>query len=340
VARFLKSIVARLLAYYGGLAAFGAIVWFLATPGFQARLTQMWMPGMPSLPVTDALGGVPTAAAAPVFVAPMQALFASLAACALALPVAWVYTYTRRAQGFSQSVGHALVLLPTVVAAITVLVKESLPLAFALAGIVAAVRFRNTLEDSKDAVFILLVTAIGLASGVSPAVGSVLSVVFVIVVLVLWTADFAREPASLEGDRAKRQLERAMAIANRTSQFVARVDKEVLQSLAPAQLDALAERVRRRRRTVGRPVTEEMGPARYDKKLVIALTDTDAARQGIEQALESYTKRWRFDGMKNGDGDLLSAVYSIRLRKGVSAELLTSAVRDAAAPYAADVSVQ
>jgi hypothetical protein len=227
-----------------------------------------------------------------------------------------------------------------VVAAITVLVKESLPLAFALAGIVAAVRFRNTLEDSKDAVFILLVTAIGLASGVSPAVGSVLSVVFVIVVLVLWTADFAREPASLEGDRAKRQLERAMAIANRTSQFVARVDKEVLQSLAPAQLDALAERVRRRRRTVGRPVTEEMGPARYDKKLVIALTDTDAARQGIEQALESYTKRWRFDGMKNGDGDLLSAVYSIRLRKGVSAELLTSAVRDAAAPYAADVSVQ
>ncbi|MGQ0641350.1 MAG: DUF4956 domain-containing protein [Gemmatimonadaceae bacterium] len=337
--RFLKSIVVRLLAYYGGLAAFGAIVWFLATAGFRARLGQLWMPGMLNLPIADALGGVPTAAA-PVIIAPMQALFASLAACALALPVAWVYTYTRRAQGFSQSVGQALVLLPTVVAAITVLVKESLPLAFALAGIVAAVRFRNTLEDSKDAVFILLVTAIGLASGVSPAVGSILSVTFVIVVLVLWTADFAREPAGLEGERAKRQLERAMALANRTSQFVARVDKEVLQSLAPSQLDALAERVRRRRRTVGRPVTEEMTQARYDKKLVIALSDTDAARPMIEQALESYTKRWRFDGMKNGVADALSAVYSIRLRKGVSAELLTSAVRDAAAPYAADVSIE
>ena len=162
--------------------------------------------------VGDALSGV----AAPVIIAPLQALFASLVACVLALPVAWVYTYTRRAQGFSQSVAHALILLPTVVAAIIVLVKSSIPMAFALAGIVAAVRFRTSLEDSKDAVFILLGTAIGLASGVSPAVASVLSFVFVLLVLALWTTDFAREPAALEGVRAKRQLDRAMAIANRT----------------------------------------------------------------------------------------------------------------------------
>jgi hypothetical protein len=335
----LNSIIVRLLAYYGALASAGGIVWLVASPRLRARLTQLWMPGAPSLPVSDALSG---AAAAPVMVAPMQALFASFAACALALPVAWVYTYTRRAQGFSQSVAQALILLPTVVAAITVLVKESLPLAFALAGIVAAVRFRTTLEDSKDAVFVLLATAIGLASGVSPAVGSVLSIVFVIVVLVLWVADFAHEPAALEGERAQRRLERAMAMANRTSQFVARVDKEVLQSLAPAQLDALAERVRRRRRTVGRQVTEEMTPARYDKRLIVGLSDSAAARPMIEQALEAYTKRWRFDGMQNGEGggDSLSATYSIRLRKGVSAELLSAAIRETAAPYVAEVHLQ
>jgi hypothetical protein len=331
----LNSIAVRLLAYYGGLAATGALAWLVATPAFRVRLAQLWMPGMPTLQVGEALGSAP----APVIIAPMQALFASLAACALALPVAWVYTYTRRAQGFSQSVAHALVLLPTVVAAITVLVKESLPLAFALAGIVAAVRFRNTLEDSKDAVFVLLATAIGLASGVSPAVGSVLSIVFVLVVLALWTADFAREPASLEGERAKRQLERAMAVANRTSQFVARVDKEILESLAPAQLDALAERVRRRRRDVGEG--DELGEqARYDRKVVVELSDGEAARPMIERALEAYTKRWRFDGLRNGTGQATSAVYSIRLRKGVPAELLTTAIRDAAAPYAAEVSVE
>lgn len=328
------SIVVRLLVYYAALAATGAIVWFLATPGLRLRLTELWLPRLPTSTVTDALG----TATAPVISSPIQTLFASLAACALALPVARVYVFTRRARGFSQSVAHALVLLPTVVAAITVLVKESLPLAFALAGIVAAVRFRNTLEDSKDAVFVLLATAIGLASGVSPAVGSVLSVVFVVVVLALWTTDFAREPAGLEGERAKRQLERATAIANRTSQFVARVDREVLESLAPSQLDALAERVRRRRRSSADAAGD--AEARYDNKLVVELSDSEAARPVIEAALETYTKRWRFDGLRNGSDDQPSAVYSIRLRKGIPVELLATAVREAAAPYAAGVSVE
>ena len=329
-----ESIVVRLLAYYGALAATGAIVWFLAPPGLRVRLAQLWLPSLPTTSVKDALGPM----TAPIISSPVQTLFASLAACALALPVASVYVFTRRVRGFSQSVAHALVLLPTVVAAITVLVKESLPLAFALAGIVAAVRFRNTLEDSKDAVFILLGTAIGLASGVSPAVGSVLSVVFVVVVLALWTTDFAREPAGLEGERAKRQLDRATAIANRTSQFVARVDREVLESLAPSQLDALAERVRRRRRST--EDVEADDESRYDKKLVVAMSDSEAARPVIEAALETYTKRWRFDGLRNGSENLATAVYSIKLRKGTPVELLATAVREAAAPYAAGVSVE
>ena len=328
------SIVVRLLVYYGALAATGAIVWFLASPGMRVRLAQLWLPSLPTTTVTDVLG----AAGAPIISSPIQTLFASLAACALALPVARVYVFTRRARGFSQSVAHALVLLPTVVAAITVLVKESLPLAFALAGIVAAVRFRNTLEDSKDAVFVLLATAIGLASGVSPAVGSVLSVVFVVVVLALWTTDFAREPAGLEGERAKRQLERATAIANRTSQFVARVDREVLESLAPSQLDALAERVRRRRRSTSDSLGDS--ESRYDNKLVVELSDSEAARPVIEAALETYTKRWRFDELRNGSENQTSAVYSIRLRKGIPVELLATAVREAAAPYAAGVSIE
>ncbi|HJU74177.1 MAG TPA: DUF4956 domain-containing protein [Gemmatimonadaceae bacterium] len=330
------NIGVRLIAYYGALAGLAGLVWVVGTPELRARLAQLWMPGMPTLQVGQALG-TPGAVSVGI-VAPMQAFFASLAACALALPVAWVYIRTRRAQGFSQSVAHALVLLPTVVAAITVLVKESLPLAFALAGIVAAVRFRNTLEDSKDAVFILLSTAIGLASGVSPAVGSVLSMVFVVLVLALWAVDFAHQPPALEGERAKRQLDRAMAIANRTSQFVARVDREVLESLAPAQLDALAERVRRRRRASGD--TGSDSAARYDHRVSVAVSDAEAARPMIESALETYTKRWRFDGMKNGEDEELRAIYSIRLRKGVSPELLSTAIRDAAAPYAAGVNVE
>ena len=105
----------------------------------------------------------------------------------------------------------------------------------------------DDLEDSKDATFIFLATALGLACGVQLEVAAVLSVLFNAAVLILWSSDFARMPPSLEGVRAKRQLERAMQIANRTSQFVARLDNEVLEALAPAQLDALEDRLRKRR---------------------------------------------------------------------------------------------
>ena len=113
----------------------------------------------------------------------------------------------------------------------------------------------------------------------------------------------------------------------------------MLESLAPSQLDALAERVRRRRRSAG-DVEDADSAARYDNKLVVAVSDSEAARPVIEAALETYTKRWRFDGLRNGSENLATAVYSIKLRKGIPVELLATAVRDAAAPYAAGVSVE
>ena len=86
---------------------------------------------------------------------------AMIAAVLLSLPVAWVYTLTRAKRGYQQSVVQLLIMLPVVVAGIVVLVKYSVALAFSLGGIVAAVRFRNTLDDSKDAVYVFLVTGVG-----------------------------------------------------------------------------------------------------------------------------------------------------------------------------------
>jgi len=50
---------------------------------------------------------------------------------------------------------------------VVLIVRDSVALAFSLAGIVAAVRFRNTLRDTKDAVYIFLAIAVGLAAGCS-----------------------------------------------------------------------------------------------------------------------------------------------------------------------------
>ena len=70
----------------------------------------------------------------------------------LMLPVAWVYILTRQKKGYRQSVVQTLIILPIVVAGVVLLVKNSVALAFSLGGIVAAVSFRNTLRDTKDAV--------------------------------------------------------------------------------------------------------------------------------------------------------------------------------------------
>src|SRR5437762_786620 len=56
--------------------------------------------------------------------------------------------------------------LPLVATAIVIIVQHSLALAFSLAGIAGAVRFRNSLKSSGDALFILLAVAIGLSAGI------------------------------------------------------------------------------------------------------------------------------------------------------------------------------
>ena len=81
---------------------------------------------------------------------------AMLSAMLLSLPVAWIYQLTRAKRGYQQSVVQLLIILPLVVAGVVIMVKDSLALAFSLAGIVAAVRFRNSLDDSKDAVYVFL----------------------------------------------------------------------------------------------------------------------------------------------------------------------------------------
>jgi hypothetical protein len=228
---------------------------------------------------------------------------------------------------------QSLVLLPMVVAAITVLVKDSLPLAFSLAGIVAAVRFRSSLDDAKDAVFILLGTAIGIASGVQLSVAAVLSVLFVGVTLSFWYADYARVPPALEGERARRQMERAMAIANRTSQFVARLDREVLETMAPAQLDALANRVRRRRAEAGDDGELRAEPPRYDHRISLVVTDREAIGPLVEGVLEEHTKRWKREAESSTDGVTWRVIYAVRLRKGITTDELNHAVAQAGAPF-------
>ncbi len=81
------------------------------------------------------------------------------------IPMRWVYMAEGLKKSRSREVATSLLVLPLVVTTIVTIVKYSLPLAFALAGIFAGVRYRTTLKTQSDAFFTFACIAVGLSAG-------------------------------------------------------------------------------------------------------------------------------------------------------------------------------
>ena len=124
---------------------------------------------------------------------PLRLLFASVGSCILTIPVSWVYFITSRARRIDQSFLQTIIILPIVVTGIAMIVVNSLALAFSLAGIVAAVRFRFTLNQPSDAMYIFVAIGIGLGSGIEAVgVSAVISFTFVIATLLIWKLEYGK----------------------------------------------------------------------------------------------------------------------------------------------------
>ena len=259
---------------------------------------------------------------------------AMLSAVLLSLPVAWIYVLTRAKRGYDQSVVHLLIVLPLVVSGIVVLVQYSLALAFSLAGIVAAVRFRNTLDDSKDAVYVFLATAIGLSAAVNVPVAATISVVFNVTVFTLWYLDFAHSATELEGKIAEKRLRRAKQLA-RTGTFVARIDDEVFRNMSREQLEGVAERAWRRAHESG----SERSETPSETRLRIRTSDVASLREILEPRLGSHVKSWRFGGSLPGSDGVEVAEYWVQVKKSAVPEDLLGLVRAAGAPHITDVEI-
>jgi hypothetical protein len=117
-----------------------------------------------------------------------------LGAVLLMAPISWVYFITTRAKQIDRSFAQTMVVLPVIVAGIAMIVQNSLPLAFSLAGVVAAVRFRFSLEEPAHALYVFAAIAIGLGAGISAlGIAFVTSVAFVLINLVLWKLDYGAD---------------------------------------------------------------------------------------------------------------------------------------------------
>ena len=125
---------------------------------------------------------------------PLRLVFASIGAIILIVPVSWVYFITSQARKIDQTFLQTIMILPVVVTGIAMIVLNSIALAFSLAGIVAAVRFRFTLPLPSDAMYIFVAIGIGLGSGIGAlAVAAVISFAFVATTLAIWKLEYGKE---------------------------------------------------------------------------------------------------------------------------------------------------
>jgi hypothetical protein len=245
-----------------------------------------------------------------------------MGALLLMLPVTWVYMSARPSGGqHNQNVVQTLIFLPLVVAGIVFMVQNSLALAFSLAGVVGAVRFRTTLRDSRDLVYVFLAIVVGFAAGIqSLAVGAVVSIVFNFVLILTWHYDYGRN--MLMPTAAAQWSRPLQALASPTGDHQIR-DRDILLSLTPEKASALADRFERVRDTMGKKKK-----ARYNAVLTITTDDVAEAQKQVEQVLDRMTKRWDLDEVVTNVGKPSEMYYLTRLRKSVARDVLLTAIHE------------
>jgi hypothetical protein len=125
--------------------------------------------------------------------APIRLMFASIGAMILTVPISWAYFITSRTRRIDQSFLQTIMVLPLLVTGIAMIVLNSIALAFSLAGVVAAVRFRFSLDQPSDAMYIFVAIGIGLASGIGAlGIAYVISLTFVLATLIIWKLEYGK----------------------------------------------------------------------------------------------------------------------------------------------------
>jgi hypothetical protein len=241
----------------------------------------------------------------------LDAVVQMIAAVLLVVPVAFVYVRTRTRLKYDHSIVQTVIVLPIVVCAIVVVVRDSLALAFSLAGIVAAVRFRNNLKESGDAVYIFGSIGIGFATGIHAlGVATVLSLLFVLLELALWKFNFSAE---FEHTFARLCLPSGADLEM--------ISGAIGEPAAPALGDGQQ-----------RPAVASSEEDRTSL-LRIYVDAAEQARPPVEAVLERDTKRWTLARVRPSDDGATVLEYRVRMRKRVGLDALREHLLKEGAPH-------
>lgn len=289
----------QLFAYYIGLAIVVTLL-MAAVPAIRRSFVRpVVLPALASMPnaVEQSLAQAVERG--------LTTLLVTLGAIALVLPVAWVYTFTKRLR-YDPSLVQSVIILPVVVTGILLVVQHSIALAFALAGIVAAVRFRNNLKDPKDAVYIFLALGIGIASGVQALdVALVMSLVFNVMVLILWKYNVGSIYTGWHGRSAMLWASGPPTAGSNENQFMSVGDP----GLVVAQLPETRREIKKR-------LGEQVNGMKTDGILLVHSAELETAREAVEDMLGEMTRDWRLVEVVPGEAGHSTAEYLLRLRKG------------------------
>jgi hypothetical protein len=231
----------------------------------------------------------------------LTTLLVTVGALLLVLPVAWVYMRTKRLR-YDPALVHSVIILPIVVAGIALVVKNSIALAFSLAGIVAAVRFRNTLKDPRDAVYIFLTIGIGLSAGVQALdVALVMSMIFNFIVLFVWRFNIGSIYGGSYG--------RTGVISAGSPSLLLAQDPDRRKEIRLALLDE----------------AEEMD---IDGVLLVHTADPELARGAVQETMNGLAKEWRLARILPRGRRFSTLEYVVRLKKKTSPTDLVGALKE------------
>jgi len=282
--------------------------------------------------IQDTFGGVPldlTPGNVTGWLGILVATLSMVGALVIMLPVAWTYIVVKRRTGYHQSVVHTLLILPVAVTGTVVIVQTSLALAFSLAGIVAAVRFRTTLDDTKDAVYVFVAIGVGLASGVQAlGVAAALAIIFCITNVVLWKLNFGNIYADQQDRTRALDLGDVLAGPQSAQSAVAIGDTQLLSAMTERDLMEVADRVSRMERYL-EAETEVTRDRKLYAVLMLHTQDAGPCQEAAEPVLERLAVRWRLAEILPGAEGVSILEYLVRLRDGVSPGALLDSIRKA-----------
>jgi hypothetical protein len=249
----------------------------------------------------------------------LDATLAMATAFVLTVPTVVVYVRTRTHEAYDESLVNTVLVLPSVVTAILIVVQSSLALAFSLTGIVAAVRFRSNVKESRDALYIFASVAIGFASGVYALdVAAAASLFFVLLELFAWRS-------GLGGDHSHTHAAHWPDSPSNPAPAVAASG----EGRVPAANHAHAGRDDR----PGGDAKRDGEPKPKSMVLRVETDDLDHGRRVVEAALAETAKKWRFERTLHHGGRTTGLEYHARLRRSHTPEAVRGRILNDGSPF-------